>query len=310
MTETAGDPAIVIGLGELLWDCFPDFRRPGGAPANVAYHAGQLGLTGIIASRVGDDPDGAELLAHLAARGLDTGCIQRDALHPTGTVTVDVARADQPRYTIHENVAWDHLELDSAWAGLLPRAAAVCFGTLAQRAPASRATIRRALELAAGALRIYDVNLRPPHYARDWIEDSLRRAAVVKLNDEEAPLLAALLGLGRAGPAPLAAALRERYGVRIVCITRGAAGCLVLAADQTVDVPGRRVQVVDAVGAGDAFTAALTCGLLRGWPLRAAAELANTAGALVATRAGAMPDIRAELAALRAGYAPGGPRSA
>ena len=126
---------VVVGLGELLWDCFNDSRRPGGAPANVAFQAGQLGCRGVVCSRVGCDPPGDDLVDFLAGQDLATDWIERDAEHPTGTVTVDTTRVDHPEYTIHERVAWDHLEFDAALEDLMAGAAAVCFGTLAQRAP-------------------------------------------------------------------------------------------------------------------------------------------------------------------------------
>jgi fructokinase len=296
---------VVIGVGELLWDCFADSRRPGGAPANVAFHARQLGLDGVICSRVGSDTLGDELVHDLAGRGLETRFIQRDRLRPTGTVTVNTERADHPSYVIHENVAWDHLRFDQSWAELFSRAAAVCFGTLAQRCPDSRAAIMRGLAAAESALRVCDVNLRPPWCSPELIEASLRQAQVVKLNANELVTLTGLLGLHVSGPDGFAQALRDRFGVQLLCVTRGADGCLLLSPNERVDLPGKPVQVADAVGAGDAFTAALTLGLLRGWPLSSTARLANEVGALVAGRNGAMPELADEFAALLAGLGEG-----
>jgi len=299
MTTTAPG-AILIGVGELLWDCFPDSRRPGGAPANVAYHAAQLGCRARVCSRVGTDAAGDELLAYLAQRGLDTRWIQRDRRHPTGTVIVHAGRPDAPAYSIHENVAWDYLRLSPEWEREFSRADAVCFGTLAQRSSRSRSTIRRALRLADEALLVYDVNLRPPFCKPAWMRASIDVADVVKLNDQEAPPLAELYGLAFTGDlADFARTLLAARELRAVCVTRGAAGCLLAARDEIVDIPGRPVEVVDTVGAGDAFTAALTCGLLERWPLALAAKFANEVGGLVASRAGAMPDLREELLDLK-----------
>ena len=124
---------LVIGLGELLWDMFGDSRLPGGAPANVAFQASQLGLTVSVTSRVGRDPLGDELLQFLAGKSLDTSLIQRDPTHPTGWVTVDLSDEGHPDYIIHEDVAWDFLEPQQDLLDAAARAAAVCFGTLAQR---------------------------------------------------------------------------------------------------------------------------------------------------------------------------------
>jgi len=294
---------IVVGLGELLWDCFADGRRPGGAPANVAFQACQLGCRGVVCSRVGQDPLGDELVGFLAVQGLPIEWIQRDATHPTGTVTVDTSRADRPTYVIHENVAWDHLQATLAVKELMAQAAAVCFGTLAQRYPDSRQAIAEALEATRpGCLVVYDVNLRQHWYQRPWIEQSLAHSRIVKLNSDEARVLATLLETGPGDDAAFAHALQQRYGVQTVCITRAEHGCLLVSGSEIVDSPGVRVQVVDAVGAGDAFSAALIVGQLRAWPLARQAAFANQVGALVASRPGAMPVLRDEFAALQASY--------
>jgi fructokinase len=292
---------VVVGLGELLWDCFDDSRRPGGAPANVAFQAGQLGFRGVVCSRVGHDALGNALVDFLAAQGLATDWIQRDAAYPTGTVTVDTTRADHPEYTIHENVAWDHLEFDAALEDLMAGAAAVCFGTLAQRSPVSRETIHRALaRTSPECLVVCDVNLRQRWYDREVLERSLAAAALVKLNDHEVTVLAELLGAGSAEHVAFAREIRRRFDVDTVCITRGERGCLLVSADEVVDAPGTAVEVVDTVGSGDAFTAAWIAGRLRLWPLDSQASFANRVGALVASRAGAMPALRAEFARLLA----------
>jgi fructokinase len=292
---------VVVGLGELLWDCFDESRRPGGAPANVAFHAEQIGCRGIVCSRVGCDPLGDELIGFLAAQGLATDWIERDADHPTGTVTVDTTRADHPEYTIHQHVAWDHLELDAALEQLMADAAAVCFGTLAQRAPVSRETIHRALAgTPPGCLVVCDVNLRQHWYDRQVLERSLAAAGLVKLNDHEVTVLAEVLGAASAEHVPFAREIRQRFDVDTVCITRGERGCLLVSADEVVDAPGTAVDVVDSVGAGDAFTAAWIAGRLRRWPLDSQASFANRVGALVASRAGAMPALRDEFARLLA----------
>lgn len=297
---------IFVGLGEVLWDVFgPDNRRPGGAPANVAFHANQLGMRGVICSRVGTDPLGDELVEYFDGRGVSTEFIQRDGERPTGTVSVDASRPEHPTYVIHEGVAWDAIAFTPELERLLAGASAVCFGTLAQRSAPSRETIRRALESASGALRVYDVNLRPPHVDRDWIEASLGHADVLKLNEDEVGTLGRLLDAD-AAPARFADQMRERYGTATTCVTRGARGCLALADGAQHEIPGIRVEIADAVGAGDAFTASLASALVWGWPVASAAGLANEVGAVVASRPGAMPDLRSELAKLRARYAPPG----
>jgi fructokinase len=290
----------IIGLGELLWDYFGDTRRPGGAPANVAFHASQLGARGQVCSRVGCDEPGDDLLRELGRHGVETGLIQRDASHPTGTVAVDDSRPNHPTYTIHDEVAWDYIQFDQKLQKAAGRAAAVCFGTLAQRSPQSRETIRRTLAAAPNALLVCDLNLRPPWYDRATIESSLDSCAVLKLNEDEARHLADLFDLGTSDAVDCAGRLVSRFGLALVCLTRGSNGCVLVTRQQRVERPGRRVEVVDAVGSGDAFTAALVCALLWEWPLDAVAEFANEVGALVATRQGAMPALAIEYRALRA----------
>jgi len=300
---TQNDLPIVVGLGELLWDCFAESRLPGGAPANVAFQACQLGCRGVVCSRVGQDPLGDELVAFLAGQGLETGWVQRDADHPTSTVTVDTSRPDHPRFTIHENVAWDSLDFNAAIEELIGRASAVCFGTLAQRSPRARETIQRAIRaVRPDCLVVYDVNLRQHFYDRQWLEASLRASRIVKLNAEEVIEIDRLLGLDSPDQEHFACLIQGRYGVDTVCITRGDRGCLLVGPDRAVDDPGTPVRVADAVGAGDAFTAALIAARLRGWSLESQAAFANAVGALVASRFGAMPVLRDELARLVAGY--------
>ena len=287
---------LVVGIGELLWDCFPDGRRPGGAPANVAWHAGQLGLDGRVVSRLGADDDGSALRNLLADRGMDLVFVQTDPERPTGRVTVDTTDPVHPVFTIHEDVAWDHLAPDPALDRLALAAGAVCFGTLAQRGPETRRTLYAFLERAVGALRVYDVNLRESFYEAAWIERSLRLAQVVKLNEDEVRVVGSLLDLPVDTVVDLGAALRARYGVRTTCVTRGAHGCVLVEDDEVVEVPGRAGEVVDAVGAGDAFTAGLIAGRLASLDLEATAQLANAVGAFVTGCRGAMPKLRAGLA--------------
>lgn len=285
----------MVGIGELLWDCFPHVRRPGGAPANVAFHANQLGMTGIVLSRVGRDDDGDELIRFLSDHGLSIDGIQQNPNHRTGYVTIELPQAADPQYTIHEDVAWDHLEFDDRWGDVVAGAAAVCFGTLAQRSPQSRASIQQALQAAQEALLVYDVNLRAPWFSREVIRQSLDFARVVKLNRAEVRIVSSLIDVDGTDPALFARDLIDRWGVWGVFVTRGANGCLAVTRDGQVDLPGEPVEVVDAVGAGDAFTAAMIHGLLQGWPLNRIARFANRVGGVVAGKEGAMPTLGDEI---------------
>ena len=290
--ESSRTAPLIIGLGELLWDCFADTRRPGGAPANVAWHAAQLGARGLVVSRVGTDPLGNELLELLARRGLDVSRVQTDERHPTGTVTVETSSTGQPDYTIHDHVAWDYLEFDQELEQLIAGAAAVCFGTLAQRHETSRDTIHRCLDaIGPDGLSIYDVNLRQDWWDPDRVEDSLERCDIVKLNDEELERLAGRLDWPQDDPTVACRVIRDRYRIDIVCVTRGADGCLLVSGEDVADVPGEEIEVSDTVGAGDAFTAAMIWSQWKGWSLETTARLANRVGARVAASPGGMPSF-------------------
>ena len=304
---------VVVGLGELLWDIFPEGRHAGGAPANVAYHASQLGCTGVVASRVGTDLLGTELVQYLARMGLPTDHVQHDSDRPTGTVTAKTNDSGGVDYVIHEGVAWDHLATEDSLLDLMRRSAAVCFGSLAQRGPVSRETIRAAVSAVhPDTLRVYDVNLRQTYYDHDVVSWSLGHANIVKLNHEEVPIVLRLLGepAGREGRPFLETArsahdfFEREFGIGKTIITRAAEGCILLSRDETVEVPGQRIEKPDPVGAGDAFTAAFIAASLWGWPLSAIGPFANAVGTLVAGLPGAMPEVADRYAALIKQYQP------
>jgi fructokinase len=290
----------MIGLGELLWDCFPDRRLPGGAPANVAFHAQQLGLSAAVVSRVGKDLLGDELCEFLVAQGLETDLIQRDADRSTGTVTVSPGETNTD-YQFLENSAWDFLEPEPPLLEAIRFAKAICFGTLAQRRTGTRSTIQKCLRVASkNCCIVYDVNLRPPFFAKEWIVKSLEQATVVKMNSDEVKVLSKLLEFQSDSEIRLAKGLLDIYRkLELVCITRGPNGCLAVTCDERIELPGIPITVADTVGAGDAFTSAVIFGHLENWPLEATLELANRFGSLVASRPGAMPLLQEELSRLK-----------
>ncbi len=285
----------IVGLGELLWDLFPSGKQLGGAPANFAYISSLLGDHGIVASRIGADPLGEEAKQRFQQLRLPTDFLQSDSFHPTGTVHVQLDATGQPRYQITEDVAWDFLEMTPQWRTLAAQATAICFGSLAQRSTAARRTILEFLGAArAAATRIFDVNLRQPFYSKDILADSIKRASIIKLNQEELPVVLQLLDSPTSltsGKEKLAAEwLLHLSGAQLVCITRGANGSLLVSKEGSHEHPGFTVQTVDTVGAGDAFTAALVHHFLRGAPLSAMNDAANRLGAWVAARPGATPE--------------------
>jgi fructokinase len=281
----------VIGIGEILWDLLTSGKKIGGAPANFAYHAHALGAGSRVISRIGRDALGDEILQRLQALGLPAEDIQVDPSAPTGTVSVVLSADGQPRFTIHENVAWDRLALEKSALASVADADAVAFGTLAQRCEPARGTIQALLAtVRPGAWRILDLNLRQHFFSREVIETSLRLSNIVKFNDTELPVLAQLLGLRGTVREQIEQLARER-GQRLVCLTRGAHGSLLYSDGQWADDPGQPVVVKDTVGAGDAFTAALALGVLAGKPLDAINRRANQVAQYVCTQEGATPPL-------------------
>ena len=292
---------LAIGVGEVLWDLLPAGKQLGGAPANFAYHAHALGAEALVVSRVGDDALGREILERLRGLGLRTDGISVDPAAPTGTVNVALDAQGVPNFTIHENVAWDLLEAAPAILAEAARADVICFGTLGQRHAAARGAIRAVLCSApASALRIFDINLRQRFYSREVIDDSLRLANVLKLNDAELPVVARLLDLAGDERAQLEQ-LAARYGLRAIALTKGAQGSLLfvaLSADsgtagRFVSRPAARIKVVDTVGAGDAYTAALALGLLAGHEPERIQEHAHRVAEFFCTQPGATPAMPA-----------------
>ncbi len=216
---------------------------------------------------------------------------QIDSAAPTGTVDVALEPDGQPRFTIREQVAWDRITADEAALALAARADAICFGSLAQRSEPSRLAIRALVSAARpGALRIFDVNLRPPFIDRDVIADSLTLANALKLNDQELPKLVAMFGLP-GGVREAMAELASLFGLSLVALTRGAGGSLLMADGVWSDDPGRPVTVCDTIGAGDAFTAALVVGRLRGRALDEINRHANEVAAFVCSQPGGTPTL-------------------
>jgi fructokinase len=293
---------VVVGIGEVLWDLLPAGKQLGGAPANFAYHAAALGARGVVVSRVGEDDLGRDALERVKSLGLDPAFITTDAEHPTGTVEVRLDERGVADYVIHERVAWDYIPTTPPLLGLAARADAVCYGTLAQRSAESRQTIRAFLAATRpeGCLRVFDINLRQQYYSAALVRDLLPLSHVLKLNDEELPVVAQLLGVTTAGAGTtvLRQLLRDHPNLRLIALTRGGRGSVLLTqSGEEYDHGGFPTKVVDTVGAGDAFTAALVTALLHpGAPgLSEINAFANRVAAFVCSQSGATPRMPAEL---------------
>ena len=288
---------VIVGFGELLWDLLPTGAQLGGAPGNFAYHAHALGAESFIYSAVGDDDLGRRAMSQLSAKGLSTRCISQITTHPTGTVHVALNASGQPGYTIIEDVAWDMIPESTGSLELAGRADAVCYGSLAQRSPVSRTTLRRLLAATrADCLRVFDINLRPPHFTREIVLDSLASATIFKLNDEELPQLAVMLGCAT-DEASLFAHLFGCYPLQTIALTRGAQGATLVTREQRHDLPGQPPdRLADTIGAGDCFTAALVSNLLAGHCLQESGTRAIRHASYVCSQSGAMPEMKGFLA--------------
>jgi len=295
MAPPASRAPIVVGLGETLWDLFPDGAVWGGAPGNVACDAAGLGARSFMVSRVGCDSLGDQGIAALDSLRVDCSQMQRDPRHPTGTVAVTLGPAGDASYVFAADTAWDNLAWAAGLDQLAGEADAVCFGTLGQRSEESRKTIRRFLAAAQKAVRVFDVNLRQHFHSPDLIRDSLALATVLKLNEEELPVVAAACGETEKDPVAAVRAIAVRHGLRLAALTRGAAGSVLVAGGEVSSRPAAARVIVDTVGAGDAFTAAVITGLLRERPLEAIHDHASRLAAYVCGQRGATPRIPADL---------------
>ena len=279
--------ARVVGIGELLWDEGADGRSPGGAPANYAAHAAALGAEAAVVSAVGDDADGRAIVGVLRGYAVDVSAVGV-ASAPTGRVTVS---GEPPAYTIHQPAAWDSIAVSDATRRVIADADAVCFGTLGQRGEPSRSSIRELLRtVKPGCLRVFDVNRREPFYGREVLEASFPLADVVKLNADELDHLRALFGLP-AGEREAMAELLRRYGLKAVVLTRAERGSALLTPTEWSDRTGVPVRVVNTVGAGDSFAAAVTLGLLAGRSADAINAHAAAVAAAVCTRRDSFPPL-------------------
>ena len=285
----------VVGLGEILWDLLPSGWQLGGAPANFAYCSHLLGNRAVVASCVGSDHLGREARDSLLRSGITDQFLQSDPEHSTGTVHVQLDSSGQPKFEIADAAAWDFLRWTDLWQALAESTDAVCFGSLAQRSDISRRTILDFLDATRPeALRVFDVNLRQSFYSAEIVQESVKRANVVKLNHEELPHVMELLAVDDGDELAFCRQVRQKFDLQLVCVTRGANGSFLSDRNSSDEHSGFRVQIKDTVGAGDAFTAALVHELLRGAPLAEMNDVANRMGAWVASCSGGMPPVPEE----------------
>ncbi len=281
---------VIAGIGELLWDMLPSGKQLGGAPCNFAYHARQAGCESFVISAVGNDDTGNELLANVEKLNLPTAFIQKNE-YPTSTVSIKLDEHGHPDYTIHEQVAWDHISWTPDLQKLAGKLNAVCFGSLAQRSAESAQTIQSLISATRqDCLKIFDINLRQHYYSEEIIMKSIGISDVLKLNDDELPVVASISGLRGNVPDQLDQ-LRNQFNLTYIVYTMGGKGSIIAGPEGHSFVEAPKVMVADTVGAGDAFTAVFAAGILRGLPLSRVHQRATEVAALVCTKKGATPQL-------------------
>jgi len=286
----------IVGIGEALWDCLPEGRKIGGAPANFAYHAGQFGFRSLAVSAIGDDPLGKEIKDKFDQRGLNYKLETVD--FPTGTVQVTLDDKGIPCYEIMENVAWDNIPYSSELDDIAHNCKAVCFGSLAQRSEVSRETINRfldAMPVSDDTYKIFDINLRQHFYCKETIENSLLKCNVLKINDEELVVVSRMFGCEGMSQEDACRKILIDNGLKMLILTCGTEGSYVFSKDEMSFQNTPKVEVADTVGAGDSFTGSFIASILKGRSISDAHKRAVEVSAFVCTQNGAMPILPNEL---------------
>ena len=286
----------VVGLGEVLWDVFEDGKKLGGAPANFAYHAGQvLGMdSSIVISALGNDDLAEETIADLKGHGLNH--LLPRVPFPTGTVQVSGDKKKAPTYVIKENVAWDNIPFTEDIADIARNCRAVCFGSLAQRCEVSQATIGKFLDATpSDCLKVFDINLRQQFYNKELLRDSIKRCNILKINDEELELVTHMFDYPRLDFWNKCRIIIKKYNLKMLILTCGIKGSYVFTSNNMFFLDSPKVEVADTVGAGDSFTGSFIGSILRGETIANAHHTAVQVSAFVCTQAGAMPIVPPEL---------------
>ncbi len=280
----------IVGLGEVLWDVFPDGAELGGAPGNFAMHVNSLGMEGIVVSSIGKDSLGGKAKKIFDERDLKYLLTERD--EPTGTVIVELDDEGKATYDFTKDSAWDYIDLSDEALTLAKECSGVCFGSLGQRSEISRNSIYKFLESTKeSCIKVFDINIREDYYSKEIIEGSLKHATVLKLNDEELPLIIDMFNLPTDEDSALKL-IKDLYELDLVILTMGADGSRLYRSetDNSFIIP-EKTKVVDTVGAGDSFTATVVVGLIKGDSLDDINKNANRVAAYVCTQKGGTPDL-------------------
>jgi fructokinase len=287
----------VLSIGELLWDVIGEQEYIGGAPLNVSVSLQRLGNEVALVSAVGDDRLGKKALEFLRESGLNTDFTQTIPSSYTGVALVTTDSSANVAFVIDRPAAFDKVDLDGGTLARLRnfRPAWIYFGTLACTNSNTEAMLHHITGALKPARCFYDVNLREGHWHLELVQRLSRLASIVKLNEREAEVLFRSAGVAKAFSLEnFCRYWSSAFAIELICVTLGSRGCAIWSDGILREFPGFPVQIVDTVGAGDAFSAGFLHGLHQGWTVERAASLANSLGAVVASRAAANPSWEIE----------------
>ncbi len=274
-------------FGEVLWDIFPEHKKIGGAPLNVALRMHSMGIKTSVITRVGNDELGNNILKHLEKEGVGIHTCQIDHVYKTGEVVVTLDENNTATYEISEPVAWDFIEFSDAISKEVEQSDALVFGSLASRNEVSRTTLLALLQKAK--YKIMDVNLRPPHYSGNELLELMGKADFIKLNDEELEELCDLLQIQENDIENNIKSIANKTNTSQICVTKGGKGATLFYDNEFYHNTGYKVIVVDTVGAGDSFLATLISNLILQENPQKSLDKACLIGAMVAGSEGANP---------------------
>ncbi len=277
----------ITAIGEILFDVYPDYKKLGGAPFNFIYHIWKLTGEGKFISKVGNDEDGKSILEQLQQRNFETSYLQKDENYLTGKVEVKLNSDKVPEFNILEDKAYDYIESNSSIKRLVQESDLYYFGTLAQRNQTSRNTI---LELGnAAQKRFCDLNIRQNFYTEEIISNSLELSDVVKLSSDELKLVNRLLIRKEFDLINSSKKILEGFNIELLCVTLGDEGAYLIKNDQVSHYKEKVNNIVDTVGAGDAYAAILAIGYISDWDLNRINKIASKFAASLCTIEGAIP---------------------
>ncbi|WP_010135839.1 carbohydrate kinase family protein [Ochrovirga pacifica] len=279
----------IVCFGEVLWDVFPDEKKIGGAPLNVAVRLQSLGNNVSIISSVGNDLDGKNILDFVAKAQVNSQEIQTHLSEQTGSVTVNLDTEGSASYEIDHPRAWDKIQLTEGNQQMVKRADAFVYGSLSARDQVSKNTLTTLLQLAP--YKIFDVNLRKPYYSFALLNKLMQEADFIKFNDDEILEIAAYYKTTNNSIEEAIDCIVKETNTATICVTQGSKGAVLYSDGKLYSNSGYAITVVDTVGAGDSFLATLVDQLLKETDPQNAIDLACAMGALVASHKGATPKI-------------------